>query len=79
MIHAEKARELTEVALASLRTATLDSIEGAINKAANNGYNQCEVSVHENLVEDIEWTLQNYDYATCPVYADGKELLRISW
>ena len=68
--------------MSSIHNATLKSIEEAINNAANaanNGYNQCEVSVHENLIEDIEWTLQNYDYATCPIYADDKELLRISW
>ena len=80
MIHAEKARELTETALASLYEATLDFIERSIGKAAGEGYNYCTVQVHKNLVESITFILQNYDYAVRPIDTKiEQEVLKISW
>lgn len=80
MIHAENARELTEKALASLYEEALENIEINIEGAANKGYNHCIVSVHENLVESVEFTLHNCGYAVYFIDTDTeKEVLKISW
>ena len=80
MIHAEKARELTEDSIESIRDDTLKYIEEIIEKTARNGYNSCDVCIHELLLEDIEFILENYDYSVRRMSSfEGKCLLKISW
>lgn len=79
MIHAEKARELTEEALYSIRERTLKLIEEGIKEAADNGYNHYTIAINEKLIDDIEWLLQNYDYTTHVIYFPRQSYLKISW